>query len=215
MSGLASVDELEGSDHESSAPVWPAFGDLMACLFGVFVLFFVWAMTSQASLSDELAREKRARAAEHDRLAALERALAGPLAAGTITLDGGTIGIRGNVLFGLNSAELRDEGVQILDALAGPLRAYLDGRDEMIMVSGFTDDLPLGPRAGFKDNWELSAERALTVTRTLMAGGVPQASLFAAGFGPAHPVASNASAEGRARNRRVEIAPMPRAGAVK
>jgi outer membrane protein OmpA-like peptidoglycan-associated protein len=42
--------------------------------------------------------------------------------------------------------------------------------------------------------------------------GVPAASIFAAAFGPEQPVASNADAEGRARNRRVEMAPVPRSG---
>jgi flagellar motor protein MotB len=79
------------------------------------------------------------------------------------------------------------------------------------MVSGFTDDRPVhGDNLHYADNWELSAQRALTVTRTLVAEGVPASSVFAAAFGAEQPVASNDDAEGRARNRRVEIAPMPR-----
>ena len=66
-----------------------------------------------------------------------------------------------------------------------------------------------GSRA-FADNWELSAQRALTVTRTLIEEGVPADSVFAAAFGPEQPVASNADADGRAKNRRVEMAPTPR-----
>jgi flagellar motor protein MotB len=62
----------------------------------------------------------------------------------------------------------------------------------------------------FADNWELSAQRALTVTRALIEEGVPSSSVFAAAFGSEQPVASNANAKGQARNRRVEIAPMPR-----
>ena len=79
------------------------------------------------------------------------------------------------------------------------------------MVSGFTDDQQVreGNRR-FADNWDLSAQRALTVTRTLIDAGVPSSSLFAAAFGSEQPVASNADAEGQAKNRRVEIAPVPR-----
>ena len=62
----------------------------------------------------------------------------------------------------------------------------------------------------FADNWELSAQRALTVTRALIAEGVPASSVFAAAFGAQQPVSSNADAEGRAKNRRVEIAPIPK-----
>ncbi|WP_033836057.1 OmpA family protein, partial [Stenotrophomonas maltophilia] len=62
----------------------------------------------------------------------------------------------------------------------------------------------------FADNWELSAQRSLTVTRTLIADGVPADAVFAAAFGSEQPVSSNANEEGRARNRRVEIAPIPK-----
>ena len=48
------------------------------------------------------------------------------------------------------------------------------------------------------------------MTRTLIDAGVPSSSLFAAAFGSEQPVASNADAEGQAKNRRVEIAPVPR-----
>jgi flagellar motor protein MotB len=203
-------------EPHASAPVWPAFGDLMACLFGLFVLFFVWSVTFQVDLSEALAAEKEARGREQARLHALERALAAPLAEGRITLDGSTIGIRGSVLFSLNSAELRPEGARLLAELSGPLRAYAEERGgELLMVSGYTDDLSLGPSAGFRDNWELSAERALTVTRALIAAGVPSSRIFAAGFGAEHPVAANETREGRAQNRRVELAFMPRSAPAK
>jgi flagellar motor protein MotB len=99
----------------------------------------------------------------------------------------------------------------LLKSLAGPLSAYLRASDQILMVSGFTDDQRLreGNRR-FADNWELSAQRALTVTRQLIDAGVPASSLFAAAFGSGQPVSSNADEAGRAKNRRVEIAPVPR-----
>ena len=79
------------------------------------------------------------------------------------------------------------------------------------MVSGFTDDRPVrDSNRQFADNWELSAQRALTVTRALIDEGVPSSSVFAAAFGPEQPVAANTDEAGRARNRRVEMAPVPR-----
>jgi flagellar motor protein MotB len=115
------------------------------------------------------------------------------------------------VLFALNSAELQPEGRQVLQSLAPPLAAYLGTRDEMLMVSGFTDDRPvLDTNRRFTDNWDLSAQRALTVTRALIEEGVPSSSVFAAAFGSEQPVASNDDAEGRSRNRRVEMAPVPK-----
>ncbi len=202
-------------DALDAVPVWPAFGDLMACLFGVFVLFFVWTVSMDRTLARDLVRERATRAAEAARREALERALAGPLASGRITLVDGKIGIRGSVLFDLNSAVLRDEGVQVLRDIAAPLGSYLAERSELVMVSGFTDDRVIhGGIGSYHDNWELSAQRALTVTRALEADGVPHEWLFAAGFADNHPIAPNASAEDRAKNRRVEISPVARAAAV-
>jgi len=80
----------------------------------------------------------------------------------------------------------------------------------MLMVSGFTDDTLLrdGNRR-FADNLELSAQRALTVTRALIDAGMPSSQVFAAAFGAEQPVAPNTDEKGRALNRRVEMAPVP------
>lgn len=205
-------DEDDEAAPEASTPVWAVFGDLMAGLLGAFVLILVCALGLQLDLAERLKQEVQQRQAEAQRREALERALAGPLAAGRVTLADGRIGISGSVLFAFNSAELQPDGRQLLKSLAGPLAAYLATRDEVLMVSGFTDDRPVrdGGRARFADNWELSAQRALTVTRTLIEDGVPASAVFAAAFGAEQPVASNADAAGRALNRRVEMAPTPR-----
>ena len=203
--------EHAGDEDGLAAPVWAAFADLMAVLLGVFVLILVCVIGVQLQLSARLDEEVRQRQAEAKQREALEQALAAPLADGRITLVDGRIGIRGNVLFALNSDQLQPEGRQVLRALAAPLAGYLRAREQVLMVSGFTDDRPVheGNRR-FADNWELSAQRALTVTRTLIEEGVPADSVFAAAFGEHQPVGSNADEEGRARNRRVEIAPVPR-----
>ncbi|HET8694800.1 MAG TPA: OmpA family protein, partial [Aquabacterium sp.] len=91
-----------------------------------------------------------------------------------------------------------------------PLRVYLGDHNEMLMVSGFTDDKRLRNGTRFADNLELSAERALTVTRALIEEGMPASQVFAAAFGSQQPVASNDDEKGRALNRRVEMAPVPR-----
>ena len=203
--------ERDDSSIEHNAPVWAVFGDLMSGLLGAFVLILVGVLGVQLQLATTLEAEVHKREIEEQKRLSLEKALAGPLAAGRVTLADGRIGISGSVLFAMSSDELQPEGRQLLKGLAGPLRAYLASRDEMLMVSGFTDDRTTreGNRK-FADNWELSARRALTVTRALIDAGVPSASIFAAAFGAEQPVASNASAEGRSRNRRVEIAPVPR-----
>lgn len=207
------MDDLHGGDGaiEQSAPAWGVFGDLMSGLLGAFVLILVGVLGVQLELATTLEAEVQKRRAEEQRREALEKALAVPLASGRVTLNDGRIGISGSVLFALNSAELQPEGRQVLRSLAPPLAAYLATREELLMVSGFTDDRPvLDSNRRFTDNWDLSAQRALTVTRALIEEGVPSSAVFAAAFGSEQPVASNLDEEGRARNRRVEVAPVPR-----
>ena len=203
---------------EPTVPAWAVFGDLMSVLLGAFVLVLLGVIGVQMELSARLEAEVKQRQEEAQRRETLEKALAGPLAAGRVTLVNGRIGISGNVLFALNSDQLQPEGRDLLKSLAQPLSAYLRSRDEILMVSGFTDDQQVreGNRR-FADNWELSAQRALTVTRTLIDAGIPPSSVFSAAFGSQQPVTPNADAEGRAKNRRVEISPVPRvtAGTVK
>lgn len=196
------------------APVWTVFADLMAGLVGAFVLVLVGVLVGQMDLVAHLEAEIQKRRIEEQRRIALEKALAVPLASGRITVADGRIGISGSVLFPPGSDELRPEGRQLLKSLVPPLRVYLGERNELLMVSGFTDDRPVreGNRR-FADNLELSAQRALTVTRTLVEDGMPSSSVFAAAFGPEQPVASNADEQGRALNRRVEMAPVPRTAA--
>lgn len=217
-------DDIDAS-VESSAPAWAVFGDLMSVLMGAFVLILVGIIAIQVELSSalesevqmrqdlssKLAIEVQQREAEMLRRQALEKALAIPLAAGQVTLIDGRIGISGSVLFALNSDQLQPEGRQVLQSLIAPLSSYLQEHDEILMVSGFTDNQPIHENnLRFTDNWELSAQRALTVTRSLISEGISPDLLFAAAFGPQRPVASNADELGRSSNRRVEIAPIPK-----
>ena len=105
-----------------------------------------------------------------------------------MTFNNGRIGISGSVLFSLNSAELQPEGRELLKTLVSPLSVYLNERNEILMVSGFTDDLPIQ-----KGNLNFAADM-----------------VFAAAFGSQQPVASNKDKEGRSKNRRVEMAPVPK-----
>jgi flagellar motor protein MotB len=192
--------------------VWAVFGDLMSGLLGAFVLLLVGVLVVQLQLATHLEDEVKKRQVEEQRRITLEKALAIPLATGRITLTNGRIGISGRVLFSLNSDKLQPEGRKLLSSLVAPLKSYLAARDELLMVSGFTDDSSI--REGnhqFADNWELSAQRALTVTRTLIDEGMPSSMVFAAAFGSEQPVTPNVDDKARAQNRRVEMAPVPRA----
>lgn len=212
MTGLDDRDD----GGEQTAPVWAVFGDLMSGLLGAFVLILVGVLVVQMDLAANLQSEIEKRQVEEQRRMVLEKALAVPLATGRITLNNGRIGISGNLLFPLNSDQLRPDGRLLLKSLVPPLQAYLDARDDMLMVSGFTDDKPIQEgNQRFADNLELSAQRALTVARALIEEGMPSSRVFAAAFGAEQPTASNADEKGRALNRRVEMAPVPRSSNAK
>ncbi|MCA1853156.1 MAG: OmpA family protein [Beggiatoa sp.] len=202
--------DSDGMDTTPAWYIWPAVADIMVCLLGIFVLLFVWSTVLQIEIEAKLKAEQEARQAEAKRLQVLEQALAKPVAEGRITLSGARIAMQGSVLFKLGSAELSSEGHAIIEDIVEPLGAYSEQSEVSVMVSGFTDDQPfLGITSPFRDNWELSTERALTVMRALVAAGFPHNKVFAAGFGEYKPVAPNVSDENRARNRRVEITPVP------
>ena len=207
---MVDVDSIDDTGLET-APVWAVFGDLMAGLLGAFVLILVGVLVVQMDLVANLESEVKKRQQEERRRMALEKALAVPLMSGRVTLNNGRIGISGSVLFAVSSDQLRPDGRQLLKSLVPPLQVYLGERNEMLMVSGFTDNQPVsGSNRQFADNLELSAQRSLTVTRALIEEGMPASRVFAAAFGAEQPVASNQSDSGRALNRRVEMAPVPK-----
>lgn len=127
-------------------------------------------------------------------------------------MSNGCIGISGKLLFELNSDKLEPEGRKLLKSLVLPLHNDLQSRNELLMGSGFTDDQRIKSRnSKFEDNWELSAQRSLTVTRTLIEEGMPSSMLFAAAFGKEQALVPNSNEKARAQNRRVEMAPVPKA----
>ena len=197
---------------EQTAPVWAVFGDLMSGLLGAFVLLLVGVLIVHLQLVTHLEDEVKKRQVEEQRRMTLEKALAVPLSTGRITLTDGRIGISGRVLFAMNSDQLQPEGLQLLSSLVVPLKSYLAERNELLMISGFTDNKSIrGGKSQFEDNWELSAQRALTVTRALIAEGMPSSMVFAAAFGAEQPITPNVDDKSRAQNRRVEMAPVPKA----
>ncbi len=165
-----------------------------------------------AAEQSHLVEEQRRREEERRRIA-LENVLAAPLASGRVTLHNGRIGISGSLLFSLNSDDIQADGRELLRSLVAPLRVYLEERSELLMISGFTDDLPIQKgNSQYLDNWELSAQRALNVTRAFIEEGMPSSMVFAAAFGAEQPVVPNRDNHSRSQNRRVEMAPVPRTG---
>jgi len=110
-----------------------------------------------------------------------------------------------DILFASGSADLGADGRRTLAEVAGVLGEFQDRR---FQVEGHTDDRPIST-AQFPSNWELSAARALSVVKLLVAQGVSPENLSGAGYGEYHPVAVNETAEGRRLNRRIEIVMLP------
>jgi chemotaxis protein MotB len=114
-----------------------------------------------------------------------------------------TVKLKDRVVFSSGSTAINKQGRDALDAVA---KAFQGLQGKNVIVAGYTDNVPTGKRGGFKDNWDLSAARAVTVVRYLQSQGVDAKILGAAGFSEYRPLASNDTAEGKSQNRRIEIA---------
>jgi len=116
------------------------------------------------------------------------------------------------VLFPSGSSVLSKQGEYAVVEVAAVLKKFKDRR---YLVVGHTDNQDFAKsktppvRALLEDNWQLSTERALTVTRVLVTAGMEAKNLIPAGEGEHDPIAANTNAEGRAKNRRIEIALLP------
>ena len=118
-------------------------------------------------------------------------------AAGTVTVT-----LPNTILFSAGKADLKKQAQGDLDNIVGVLqKRYAHNK---IDVVGHTDSDPI-KKSQWKDNWELSGERALAVVRYLESKGIPGDALRAVGCGEKRPVASNKNTSGKAKNRRVEI----------
>jgi len=116
------------------------------------------------------------------------------------TKDWVEIEIRTDVLFPSGVAQLAEPARGVLDNVAAVLAQF----PNPIRVEGYTDNRPI-KTGKFPSNWELSAARAGSVARLFREHGVDPARMGIFGWGDTHPVASNATPEGRNRNRRIAV----------
>jgi len=111
-----------------------------------------------------------------------------------------TVGAGG--AFASGSANLTPEAIEIMNRIAEVNAA---GNSE-IKVSGHTDDVPLIFGSNYRDNWDLAAARSASVVQAFAANGtISEERLEAISYGESRPVEPNDTAEGRAKNRRIEI----------
>ena len=165
------------------------------------------------SAKADLSKEVEAKSGELAQLKGtydkLEEKMKDEIAKGDISLsqDGGRlrVGLVDKILFDSGEAAVSKRGEEVL-ARVGAVLATID--DKQIQVSGHTDKTPISAKltSQFPSNWELSAARATNVVRFLSEkANVPPQRLVATGYAEYHPIASNKTAAGRARNRRIEI----------
>jgi len=126
-----------------------------------------------------------------------------------IRIVGDRFVFQSEVLFDVGSAEISEAGLTELDALA---EAVVELRQEIpedipwvLRVDGHTDVQPITSEGRFRNNWELSAGRAISVVRFLINKGIPADRLVAAGFGEFQPIEVGESDDAYARNRRIEL----------
>jgi chemotaxis protein MotB len=105
------------------------------------------------------------------------------------------------VLFRSGDAKLQPQGLQLLSLIGKVLQSV----DNPIQINGYTDDVPIGPGGQFPSNLYLSSFRADAVADYFTLSGMSRSRIFPAGRGDQDFIASNATAEGRSQNRRVEI----------
>ena len=118
--------------------------------------------------------------------------------------DNITLVMPGNITFATNSANIAPSFYQPLNNLANSLKQF--NNQNLIQIVGYTDST-----GNYNYNMQLSQQRAQSVATYLTSQGVSGQYLSVKGMGPADPIASNATADGRAQNRRVQVtlAPIP------
>jgi chemotaxis protein MotB len=161
------------------------------------------------ALADELERERVARLLAEDEIQrtyqGLVESLQAEVKSGQIEIESlkGRLQVRAvdQVLFDSGSAEIKPAGRTVLAKVANGIKT---ASDREINVQGHTDNVPI-KSSRFASNWDLSVARAVNVAKFLASKGVPERQLGATGYGEHRPLASNADAAGRQRNRRIEI----------
>lgn len=117
-----------------------------------------------------------------------------------VTDDGVLFRLNSEFAFVSGGASLQEKPRSVLDKLVSFFKKF----PYKVRVEGHTDTVPINS-SKFPSNWELSAARAVSVARYFQGMGLPPSRIAATGMGEFHPIAENDTAEGREKNRRVEI----------
>ncbi|CCQ72837.1 putative Chemotaxis protein motB [Magnetospira sp. QH-2] len=154
----------------------------------------------------EMAQEEKEKMEMKQLEDAIKQAIAKEIAGSGMTVDvtgdGVVIRFPSEIAFPSGSGDLSNQFRETLDKLGGVLAAT----EGQIVVSGHTDNVPLGGGGQYRTNWDLSAARAASVVHHFIDDERFDGDRFTIqGFGESRPIAANESMEGRAKNRRVEL----------
>lgn len=156
-----------------------------------------------SKLKDREAEQKKLKATYDGLVADLQKELKSGQVQVQQLRDGLRVNVSQDILFDSGSAELDNNGTEVLGRVAGQLKKS----PHQIMVIGHTDNKPIGVALAkhYPSNWELAGARASSVVRLFNKSGLSSKRMLAVSMADIKPVASNANPEGRAKNRRIEI----------
>ncbi|MFV8750906.1 OmpA family protein [Nannocystaceae bacterium ST9] len=153
----------------------------------------------QQALADARAAEYRAVLAKFKQLIDSGK-LKAKVVDGRLVLE-----LQTDILFPSGSAKLSKDGLATIQEVS---KLLAEIPDRKYQVEGHTDNVPIKTQQ-YPSNWELAADRSINVVRAMVDAGMPGARISAAAFADTRPAVSNATPEGQAQNRRIEIAIVP------
>jgi len=197
---LNAIDQAKAATGKSEQEI--LFGGLEGQLAQLAQAASAAAESSKAEAESKAERDQKAQIAEDELKVALRQEIGQGLV--DVERDGDkvivTVGAGG--AFASGSAELTPQAVEIMGRIAD---VNAEG-SSTIKVSGHTDDVPLIFGSNYRDNWDLAAARSASVVQAFAANGtISEDRLEAISYGESRPVEPNDTAEGRAKNRRIEI----------
>ncbi len=197
---LNAIDKAKSATGKADKEV--LFGGLEGQLAQLAQAASSAAEASQAQADSQAEQNKKAQIAEDELKVALRQEIGQGLVDVEREEDKVIITVGAGGAFASGSAQLTSEAIEIMNRIA---EVNADGTSD-IKVSGHTDDVPLIFGSNYRDNWDLAAARSASVVQAFAANGtISEDRLEAISYGESRPVESNDSADGRAKNRRIEI----------
>lgn len=197
-------------DEEEQESIFASVVDLMVGVLFVFLLLLTYFALDFKASSEAVAKTQERRADLVQELSARLQEQNIPV---TIDARGGVLRLPDRLLFSKGSAELTQAGRSVLARLGAgvsDLLAAYPGQIETVLIEGHTDGDPLSGATRYRDNYELSAARAIATRAALLAADArlaenARAVVGVAGYGPDRPLAPETDEAGKSQNRRIEL----------